>query len=104
MKVAVLDDYQQVAGTTPTGRDLDVDFVAEHLAGDALTDRLADREIVVAMRERTPFPRAVLERLPALRMLITTGMRNASIDFASSSGPGHRGHRHARRPAVDDRN
>lgn len=86
--MAVLDDYQQVAATYADWTGLDVDFVAEHLTGDALTDRLADREMVVAMRERTPFPRAVLERLPALRMLVTTGMRNASIDLRAAKDLG----------------
>src|SRR5262249_57331366 len=46
--------------------------------------RLNDFEIVVAMRERTPFPRALLEKLPRLRLLVTTGMRNASIDLAAA--------------------
>jgi phosphoglycerate dehydrogenase-like enzyme len=82
--VTVLDDYQQVAAGYADWSGLDVDFVAEHLSDDALIERLAGREIVVAMRERTPFPRSVLERLPALRMLITTGMRNASIDLAAA--------------------
>jgi phosphoglycerate dehydrogenase-like enzyme len=52
----------------------------EPLAGDA-AERLRPFDAVVAMRERTPFPRALLERLPALRLLITTGMVNASIDL-----------------------
>src|SRR5262249_57438645 len=46
--------------------------------------RLADFDAVVAMRERTPFPRALLERLPRLKLLVTTGMRNASIDVAAA--------------------
>lgn len=84
-KVAILDDYQRVAESYADWTDLDVDFIGDHLTGQALTDRLADREIVVAMRERTPFPRVVLERLPALRMLVTTGMRNASIDVKAAN-------------------
>jgi phosphoglycerate dehydrogenase-like enzyme len=44
---------------------------------------LADSEIVAAMRERTPFPRSLVERLPKLKLLITTGMRNASFDLAA---------------------
>jgi phosphoglycerate dehydrogenase-like enzyme len=51
---------------------------------DALVARLADFEVVVAMRERTPFPRARLERLPRLRLLVTTGMANASIDLEAA--------------------
>jgi phosphoglycerate dehydrogenase-like enzyme len=49
---------------------------------------LADCEIVVAMRERTPFDRALLERLPKLRLIVTTGTRNASIDLAAAAAQG----------------
>lgn len=86
VRVAVLDDYQSAAagaagwGSLP---DVDIDFVHDHLIGDALVERIADREIVVAMRERTPITRDLLARLPALKMLVTTGMRNASIDTAA---------------------
>ena len=50
--------------------------------------RLADSEIVVAMRERTPFSRGGPEALPALRLLVTTGMANASIDLAAAARAG----------------
>jgi phosphoglycerate dehydrogenase-like enzyme len=83
-RVAVLDDYQQVAVRYADWAGLDVDFVGEHLTGDALVRRLSGREVVVAMRERTPFPRSVLERLPDLRMLVTTGMRNRSVDVPAA--------------------
>src|SRR5207245_9720141 len=58
---------------------------ADHLndAG-AVAARLADFDAVVAMRERTAFPRALLEKLPRLRLLVTTGMRNASIDVGAA--------------------
>jgi phosphoglycerate dehydrogenase-like enzyme len=82
-RVAVLDDYGSVAqGLGPWERldgRAEVEFIAEHLADPVA--RLADHDVIVAMRERTPFPRAVLERLPALRLLVTTGMWNASIDL-----------------------
>ena len=88
-RVAILDDYQGVARrmadwpSLPAGTDVVV--FADHLSGtDAVAKRLADFEAVVAMRERTPFPRALLERLPRLRLLVTTGMRNASIDVAAA--------------------
>jgi phosphoglycerate dehydrogenase-like enzyme len=56
---------------------------ADHLAdADELTARLADFDVVVAMRERTPFPRDLLARLPRLRLLVTTGLRNAAIERA----------------------
>jgi phosphoglycerate dehydrogenase-like enzyme len=53
-----------------------------------LVERLKEFEIVVAMRERTPFPRSLLERLPRLKLLITTGMRNASIDIKAAADRG----------------
>ena len=86
--ITILDDYQQVALTSadwsPVTSDYSVDVVSEHLADpDALVERLRDSEVVVAMRERTPFPAELLDRLPALRLLVTTGMVNASIDLAA---------------------
>src|SRR6266487_1993655 len=57
-------------------------FRSDHIADqDKLAARLADFDIVMAMRERTPFTRALLGRLPKLRLLITAGMRNASFDM-----------------------
>ena len=52
---------------------------------DPLVDRLKEFEIICAMRERTPFPREILQRLPKLQLLITTGMRNASIDVEEAN-------------------
>ncbi len=86
-KLAVLDDYQCVAARFAPWQELEAlgihpTFFTDHLPGeDAVVDRLRDFEIIVAMRERTPFPRSVLERLPALKLLVTTGMRNAAIDL-----------------------
>jgi phosphoglycerate dehydrogenase-like enzyme len=88
MRIAVLDDYQGAAltsadwGSIPDG---EVVTFADHLDDDrALAERLRGCEVVVAMRERTPFPRSLLERLPDLRLLVTTGARNASIDVAAA--------------------
>jgi len=88
-RVLVLDDYQDVARQLgPWGQlsDLgggpfDLDVRTEHLDDDALTAALLDADIVVAMRERTAFSRDVLTRAPALKLLVTTGMVNASIDL-----------------------
>jgi phosphoglycerate dehydrogenase-like enzyme len=83
MRVAVLDDYQRVAASMADWSRLDGDVVcfADHVSDpDALVHRLAGFEVVVAMRERTAFPRSVLDRLPDLRLLVTTGPFNASID------------------------
>lgn len=60
----------------------DVTVLREHLAPEAaVVEALQQYPVVVAMRERTPFPCSTLERLPQLRLLITTGPRNASIDL-----------------------
>jgi phosphoglycerate dehydrogenase-like enzyme len=90
LRVAVLDDYQSVAatladwaGTLPTAV---ISFFPDHLADRAaLIDRLLPFDVIVAMRERTPFPQDVLEQLPQLRLLITTGMRNHSIDLTAAA-------------------
>jgi phosphoglycerate dehydrogenase-like enzyme len=93
IRVAVLDDYQQVAERTAdwAGRlpGAEVEFFAEHIADpDALVAALAPFDVVVAMRERTAFPAGVLARLPRLRLLVTTGMRNAAIDMAAAAEHG----------------
>jgi phosphoglycerate dehydrogenase-like enzyme len=92
-RVAVLDDYQDVAwqmtdwnSITP---DTDIQVFRDHLSDlDAIVERLKEFEIVVAMRERTPFRRELLERLPRLKLLVTTGMRNAAIDVAAAADVG----------------
>jgi phosphoglycerate dehydrogenase-like enzyme len=88
-RVLVLDDYQdvsrrlgpwqQLAGVA--GGPFDLDVRTEHLTDEALAEALQDADIVVAMRERTPLSRAVLAQAPALKLLVTTGMANASIDL-----------------------
>ena len=87
---AILDDYQRVALDCADWQVLAGDMKVEcfHDAVDApdrIAARLAPFDIVVAMRERTPFPAAMLERLPALRLLVTTGARNTSIDIAAAA-------------------
>ena len=85
----MLDDYQGVAlahGDWARLRDrVEVTVFGDHVADDdALVERLAPFDVIVAMRERTPFTRARLERLDRLRLLVTTGMRNASIDLEAA--------------------
>jgi phosphoglycerate dehydrogenase-like enzyme len=92
-RVAVLDDYQgcalQMADWNAFGVDIDVQVFRDHFSvQEALVDRLKDFEIVVAMRERTPFPRSVLELLPRLRLLVTSGRRNNSIDLKAATDCG----------------
>jgi phosphoglycerate dehydrogenase-like enzyme len=86
MRVAILDDYQGVALSSADWSAVEVraEVVVhrDHLANeDALVERLADVEMILAMRERTPFPRSLVEQLPHLKLLITTGARNASFDM-----------------------
>jgi phosphoglycerate dehydrogenase-like enzyme len=85
-KIAILDDYQNVARTMADWSQLPADaqltVFNDHLEdAAALIERLQDFQIICAMRERTPFPRRLLERLPALKLLVTAGMSNASIDL-----------------------
>jgi phosphoglycerate dehydrogenase-like enzyme len=91
-RVVVLDDYQgravEFADWASLGPDVDVSFVHEHLDADALVAVLNGAEVVVATRERTAFPEAVLAQLPALRFIATTGMMNASIDLKSTARRG----------------
>ena len=90
-RVAILDDYQRVAARFlgPVGDDAEVVVFDDHLSDeDELVARLEPFNCVVAMRERTPFPARVLERLPSLKLLITTGMGNASIDVEAASARG----------------
>ena len=86
---AILDDYQDVAlklaDWSKVAGDLDIKVFNAHLgAQDRVIEALQGFEIICAMRERTGFPRAVIEKLPALKLLITTGARNASIDVAAA--------------------
>ena len=92
-RCAILDDYQNVAlkvtDWSKVAGDLDIKVFSEHLGGpDNVAKALQGFEIIVAMRERTGFPRAVIEKLPDLKLLITTGMRNASIDGAAAKERG----------------
>jgi phosphoglycerate dehydrogenase-like enzyme len=92
-KVTVLDDYQGVAGGLMAELDLDggyqVDAVREHVTpGDDLVDLLRNSDVVVLMRERTALDVSTLERLPALRLVVTTGMRNAALDVAAARSRG----------------
>jgi lactate dehydrogenase-like 2-hydroxyacid dehydrogenase len=85
LRIAVLDDYQDVARRFAEWPDGTV-FFHEPLADPA--EAVQDFDVVVAMRERTAFPAALLERLPRLRLLVTTGMRNASIDLDAARAGG----------------
>lgn len=88
-KIALLDDYQGVALDCADWSALqsraEITVFRDTLTDrDALVERLGDFEILGIMRERTPFPRELLERLPKLKLLVTTGHRNASVDVAAA--------------------
>jgi phosphoglycerate dehydrogenase-like enzyme len=88
-ELAVLDDYQGVAqgcaDFTALPAGCRVTIFRDHLAHEAgLRARLAPFDAIIAMRERTPFPRSLLAALPRLKLLVTTGMRNASIDVGAA--------------------
>ncbi|KIF73133.1 2-hydroxyacid dehydrogenase [Streptomyces sp. 150FB] len=84
MRIAVLDDYQQAAHRFGDWKSLsaEVTYLGEHIADtEALVEALRGYDVVVAMRERTPFTAERLQLLPDLRLLVTTGMANAAIDL-----------------------
>lgn len=104
MKIAILDDYQDVARSyadwsrLPPQAELVV--VNQNIPDpDALAARIGDVEILCVMRERTPITAALMQRLPGLKLIVTTGMWNAAIDMDAASarnitvcgteGPGH---------------
>jgi phosphoglycerate dehydrogenase-like enzyme len=84
IRVAVLDDYQRCAPSFADWDSLDatVTFFSEPVPSDRLPEVLAGFDVLVLMRERTSLGRPVLQRLPRLRLVVTTGMRNASLDVA----------------------
>lgn len=89
--IAVLDDYQGAAAHSAdwSGLDGTVEFFSEHLGTEErVAEALAPFDVVVAMRERTPFPHGLLSSLPNLRLLVTTGMRNAAIDLDAARALG----------------
>ena len=93
LKIAVLDDYQGVALSMADWSTLheraSVTAFSDHLADpDAVVARLQPFEIVCVMRERTPMTRAIIERLPNLRLIASTGPGNASIDLTAAAEHG----------------
>ena len=93
MKLAVLDDYQATAKDLGDWSELpigtEVEYFHDHIDNeDRLVERLRDFDMVMGMRERTPFTRSILSRLPKLRLLITTGRRNASFDIEAATDLG----------------
>ena len=88
MKIAILDDYQQIAMQSADWaslpKDTEVKSFSQHIPDQAeVIKQLQPYDVIVAMRERTPFPAQVIDALPNLKLLVSTGARNASIDSAA---------------------
>jgi lactate dehydrogenase-like 2-hydroxyacid dehydrogenase len=93
MRVAILDDYQNVALSMADWSDVaalaEITVFNDHLADpDDVVERLAPFDVVCVMRERTPLPRDVIERLPRLKMIASTGPFNAAVDVAAAKERG----------------
>ncbi|MER6124924.1 D-2-hydroxyacid dehydrogenase family protein [Streptomyces sp. NPDC001795] len=93
LRCAVLDDFQQIAASiadwSPVEDRVDVVSFTEHFVDeDALAEALAEVDIVVTLRERVPFPASLFARLPRLKLLIASGMRNSVIDYAAAEAHG----------------
>jgi len=93
LRCAILDDYLnlslKLADWSKIEDRVDVTVFNQPFASpEAAVSALKDFEIILAMRERTPFPRAMFEQLPKLKLLITSGMRNAAIDLAAAKDKG----------------
>jgi phosphoglycerate dehydrogenase-like enzyme len=93
LRCAILDDYLNIslklADWSKIEDRVDVTVFNQPFASpEAAVSALKDFEIILAMRERTPFPRAMFEQLPKLKLLITSGMRNAAIDMAAAKDKG----------------
>jgi phosphoglycerate dehydrogenase-like enzyme len=93
INIAVLDDYQGVAlrivDWSKVSDRANITVFQDHLASeDAVAERLTPFDVVCIMRERTPFPGSLLERLPRLKLIVSTGRRNASIDLPAAAERG----------------
>jgi phosphoglycerate dehydrogenase-like enzyme len=107
-KIAVLDDYQnaalECADWSVLGQRADITVFKDHLADpEAVIERLMPFDVICVMRERSPLPRNIIERLPNLKLIASTGAGNASIDVAAAGERGiavvHTGYRSD--PAIE---
>jgi phosphoglycerate dehydrogenase-like enzyme len=101
IRIAILDDYQNVslemADWSPLAGRAEITVFNDHLSNfDDIAERLRPFDVVCVMRERTPLPRSVIERLPCLKLIASTGPRNAAIDMEAAAERGiavaHTGH------------
>jgi phosphoglycerate dehydrogenase-like enzyme len=107
-KVAVLDDYQNAAldsaDWAALGHRAEITVFEDHLADpEAVIERLLPFDVICVMRERSPLPRNIIERLPNLKLIASTGAGNASIDVAAAGDHGHYDHKRTGGPlTIDD--
>ena len=93
IRIAIVDDYQnvalQMADWSPLAGRAAITVFNDHLSNlDEVVERLLPFEVVCVMRERTPLPRAVIERLPRLKLIASTGPRNVAIDVDAAAERG----------------
>jgi phosphoglycerate dehydrogenase-like enzyme len=93
LQIAILDDYQsvarQAADWSPLAEKAEITVYRDHLSDAAtLVERLKPFDVLCVMRERTPLPRVILEQLPELKLIASTGFRNASIDLVAANERG----------------
>lgn len=94
MQLAILDDYVnaalKMADWQSLSPDIEISVFEKHLGHDtdAVAQALKPFDIIVGMRERTPFPKELIDQLPNLKLLITTGMRNLSFDYEACNARG----------------
>jgi len=90
VKIAVLDDYHGLAATMADWAPPidDVTVFADTITGPGLVERLRPFDVICLMRERTPLPADLIDALPNLKLIVTTGMRNASVDMAAAKARG----------------
>jgi phosphoglycerate dehydrogenase-like enzyme len=102
LKIAILDDYQnaalRIADWSAVTKKADITVFNDHIdQADALVERLQPFDVICVMRERTPLRRDIIERLPRLRFIASTGTRNPSIDIEAATERGilvaHTGYR-----------
>jgi phosphoglycerate dehydrogenase-like enzyme len=93
MRVAILDDYQgvalQLADWSRVRHSAEITVFNDHIADpSAVVERLRPFDVICVMRERTPLLREILQQLPALKLIASTGLRNASIDIKAAAALG----------------
>jgi phosphoglycerate dehydrogenase-like enzyme len=93
MHIAILDDYEEASlkmgDWGSLGSETKIDVYRDHLVKeDEIVDRLLPYDILVIMRERTPFPRDLIQQLPNLKLIVTKSLRNRAIDLAACTEKG----------------